>query len=127
MRGVHVSQEAKLAVRRAYEVYATGHIDVLDEVMHPGYVDHNPVDGQSAGRDGVKEKVLGTRSMLTDIVIGFEDQVAEGDRVASRLWMTAADPDGHEVRVQLIAITEVVDGLITAEWGIAETFITANG
>jgi predicted ester cyclase len=119
-------EAAKLTVRRAYEVYATGDLDVLDEVMHEGYVDHNPVDSQSAGRAGVKEKVLGTRAMLTEIAIGFEDQIAEGDRVASRLWMTASDPDGHLITVRLIAITQVIDGMIIAEWGIAETTITEN-
>lgn len=111
---------AKLTVRRSYETYATGDVAVLDDVIAEGYVDHNPVPGQGAGRVGVRDKVLATRGMLSDITVRFEDQVAEGDRVASRITIEGVDPDGNAVTARLFAISQLESGQIIAEWGVAD-------
>jgi len=111
----------KAVVRRSYLVYATGDIDELDDVIAADYVDHNPIPGQGAGREGVKAKVLASREGLSDIRLEVDDQLAEGDRVASRITLHARHESGADVIVRLIAISQVADGRIVAEWGIADT------
>ncbi|OLB74861.1 MAG: hypothetical protein AUI14_22415 [Actinobacteria bacterium 13_2_20CM_2_71_6] len=68
----------------------------------------------------MKDKVRVTRQELTDIEVRFEDQVGEGDKVASRIPMSARHSSGADVLVNLIALSQVTDGRIVAEWGIAE-------
>jgi ketosteroid isomerase-like protein len=116
-----MSIQAKDVVRRSYQVYASGDLAVLDEVLSPDYVDHNAAAGQGPGIDGVKAKVEFTRQTLGAIEVRFDDQIAEDDKVASRMSFVARGPDGGEVSIPLIAISQVVDGRIVAEWGIADT------
>ena len=111
----------KDVVRRSYEVYATGDVDALDGLIANDYVDHNPVPGQGPGLAGVKQKVQATRESLQDIHLHFADQISEGDRVASRIILRARHESGADVVVELIAISQVTDGKIVAEWGIANT------
>ena len=111
----------KDVVRRSYRVYATGNLDVLDDVIADDYVDHNPLPGQGPGREGVKAKVAASRDGLSDVDVQFDDQVAEGDKVASRITLRARHESGADVLVRLIAISQVVEGRIVAEWGIADT------
>jgi ketosteroid isomerase-like protein len=108
-------------VRRSYLVYATGNIDELDDVIAADYVDHNPIPGQGAGRDGVKAKVVASRDGLSDIHVEVDDQLAEGEKVASRITLRARHESGADVVVRLIAISQVAGGRIVAEWGIADT------
>jgi predicted ester cyclase len=68
----------------------------------------------------VREKVLATRQMFATVSIRFEDQVAEGDRVASRIVMEGTKTDGGPVSVHLIVISHLADGKIAAEWGLAD-------
>jgi ketosteroid isomerase-like protein len=116
-----VLESNKDIVRRAYAVYATGDVDTLDALLSPDYVDHNPVPGQGPGVAGVKDKVRATRASLTGIEVRFDDQVAEADKVASRVTLTARGPDGSPVSVSLIAVSQLTAGTIVAEWGIADT------
>jgi len=111
----------KETVRRSYLVYATGNLEELDEVIADGYVDHNPMPGQGLGRDGVKAKIAASRDGLSDIAVQFHDQVAEGDRVASRITLRARHESGAGVLVTLIAISQLTAGRIVAEWGVANT------
>jgi predicted SnoaL-like aldol condensation-catalyzing enzyme len=116
-------QANKALVRRSYGTYASGDLDVLDDVLSADYIDHNPVPGQGAGIGGVKEKVRATREALGQISVRFDDQVAEGDLVASRITFTVG---GGEATIPLIAICRVVDRHIVAEWGIADTSAVAG-
>jgi ketosteroid isomerase-like protein len=115
------TEVSKDVVRRSYTVYATGDLDALDHVMAVDYIDHNPVPDQAPGIAGVKAKIEATRKDLSEIDVAFDDQVAEGDKVASRITLRARHDTGADVVVRLIAISQVVDGKIVAEWGIADT------
>jgi hypothetical protein len=59
---------------------------------------------------------------LTGIDVRFDDQIAEGDKVASRITLTAnSADDGSPVSVSLIAVSQLTDSKIVAEWGIANS------
>jgi len=116
-----VTEANKDVVRRAYQVYVTGDLEALDELVAADYVDHNPVPGQGAGLAGVKRKIADTREQLGGIVLDVADQIAEGDRVASRMVVSGRHVSGRDVTLELIAISELASGKIVAEWGIADT------
>ena len=69
---------------------------------------------------GVKAKVAATRESLVGIQVHFADQIAEDNKVASRIAVSARHLDGTEFRTSLISIAHITDGRIVAEWGHAE-------
>ena len=80
------SEDNKALVRRFYEEIDKGNIDVLDELVAENYIDHNPppFPGLPAGREGLKQAFR----IFKEATPGrheIDDQVAEGDKVVTRL------------------------------------------
>src|SRR5207244_2550077 len=70
----------KEVARRIYEeVINKRDLDLLDELVKPDYVEHDPLPGQREGLDGIKDRY----SMLInglDPTFTIEDVIAEGDK-----------------------------------------------
>jgi predicted ester cyclase len=107
------------------EAMRKGMLDKLDGLYADDYVYHGiPMLGDLRGPTVFKELARG----FIDAVSGFqetvEDQVAEGDRVATRLSgsgrhtgaLLGAAPTGKALRWSGIGITRFVDGRIAEEW-----------
>ena|SRR5258707_8604871 len=79
------SEDNKALVRRFYEEIDKGNIDVLDELVAENYIDHNPPPFPvAAGREGLKQAF----KMFWEATPGYhriDDQIAEGDKVVTRL------------------------------------------
>ena len=78
--------ENKASVRRFYEEIDKGNIDAMDELVAEDYISHDPppFPGLAAGRAGLKQAF----EMFWKATPGrhiIEDQVAEGDKVVTRL------------------------------------------
>lgn len=69
-----VEQNKLLARRIVEEMWNTKNLQVIDEVYDPQVYDHA----------GVKQFVSGMLTAFPDLHITIEDQLAEGDRVATR-------------------------------------------
>ena len=76
-----MSEQNKQVARRFIEVFETGEVGVLDEVVVEDVVDHNPLPGQKPGRDGLVDAVLLFRIAFPDMRITIAQQVSEGDLV----------------------------------------------
>ena len=73
-------------MRQFYAEIDAGNIDAMDELVAENYVDHNPAPfpGLPAGREGLKRAFeIFWRATPGRHVI--EDQIAEGDKVVTRL------------------------------------------
>jgi ketosteroid isomerase-like protein len=80
------TEENKRLVRRFYEEIDKGNLDVIDELVAKDYLDHNqpPFPGLAMGREGVKQAF----KIFWEATPGYhriEDQVAEGDKVVTRM------------------------------------------
>jgi predicted ester cyclase len=76
---------ANKAVIAAYvEATNQGNLDVLDELVYPDYVEHDPVPGQKPGLEGLKEAYKMFNSPFPDLKFVFDDVIAEGDMVVGR-------------------------------------------
>jgi steroid delta-isomerase-like uncharacterized protein len=118
--------DAKGITRRMVEeVLNKGRLDVIDEIIAPGYVGHDPALPQDVvGPNGERELVRGYRAAFPDLTLTIDDQIAEGDRVVTRwtargthsgdLWGIAAT--GKEVTVTGTAIDRIEDGRIVESW-----------
>jgi steroid delta-isomerase-like uncharacterized protein len=90
-----MSEERKAVVRRFYEIYNSGELDRLDEVMSAGYVSNDPQgpDPQVAGLEAVKAQLRLYREAFPDLRFSVEEQVCEGDAVATR-WTVTGTQEG---------------------------------
>jgi predicted ester cyclase len=98
-----MSEENKAVVRRVFdEVLSGGDFAAVDELFTAGYRDHDPAnDEDTRGPEGVKEEIGGYRAAMPDLRFTIEDQLADGDRVATRFSCEGT----HEGELQGIAAT----------------------
>src|ERR1039457_2718778 len=112
-----MSAEAnKALVRRFYEEIDKGNLDILDELVAPDYLDHNPppFPGLHAGVDGLKQAFRIFRE-ATPGHHQIEDQIAEGDKVVTRLTsygkhegdLPGAPRTGNDLKMTSITIHRI--------------------
>ena len=117
--------DAKEIVRRFYEEPWSGDFSVIDELVSPDYVAHDPAEPEPirgpAGANGNVEKYL---AGFSDARVTVDDQVAEGNMVATR-WtghgthsgeIAGVAPTGKEVTVSGLTISRLENGLVVEEW-----------
>ena len=119
------SEENKRLVRRFYEEIDKGNIDVIDELVAENYLDHNPppFPGLAEGREGVKQafKIFWA---ATPGHHHIEDQIAEGDKVVTRLSsygkhegdLPGAPRTGNDLKMTSITIHRIADGKLVEKW-----------
>jgi steroid delta-isomerase-like uncharacterized protein len=115
----------KALVRRFYVPFATGDVDLYDDLLTEDWVEHPPAaPGQAPGRAGYKPVVRQVRAMLPDIAFSLEALVAEGDLVVARSILSAThatDAFGFPATGERFAIL-TMDMHRIAEGRIAETW-----
>jgi len=117
-------EDTRRAARRFYETLnqalATGDMALLDTVLAPGVVDHNPTPGMAPGRDGIKRAFAELRATFPDYRGSIDDLIADGDKAACRITgrMTR---QGKEVAVHGIDILRFEGGLLVDRWGQFES------
>jgi ketosteroid isomerase-like protein len=83
---VSSAEENMALARRLMEARVEGDLDALDEMLTPDYVSYTKlVPGQPPGREGEKWAVAQLSAALSNRSVPFEDQVAAGDKMVSRL------------------------------------------
>jgi serine phosphatase RsbU (regulator of sigma subunit)/predicted ester cyclase len=117
-------EQNKALARRFLEAQAKGDMETLDELMAPDFVDRGLLPGQKPGREDYKRSLAEMLSVFINTGFEVEEQIAEGDMVASRFTGTSvhrgrflgADPTGEETSYSGIHIHRIADGKITEEW-----------
>jgi steroid delta-isomerase-like uncharacterized protein len=86
---------AATAKRVLDEAFNEGRIDVLDEILSPDMVSHDPAEPEDVrGVEAHKERVRKYRDAMSDLHVTLEDIFASGDRVCSR-WTVRGTNDGE--------------------------------
>jgi len=106
--------------RRALEDVCSGRDPAgIEEVYSPRFVDHvNALEYH--GTDGARRSVALYRELFPDLRFVVEEQVTEGNRVASR-WTLHGTPRGRRVRLTGIVISRLEDGQIVEDWAASDT------
>ena len=115
-----MQDNATIVRRFADEVITQGQIDRTAEFVWEDVVEQVPFPGQGPGVEGLKDVLRGMRSAFPDLVFAIEEQVAQGDKVASRFEWTGTHQGeflgvpatGRKVRVWGIVIDRLVEGRI---------------
>jgi steroid delta-isomerase-like uncharacterized protein len=125
------SEQNKAIIRRLAEEPWKGNLDVVDELTASDYVGHDPANPEpTRGPEGVKEFISTYRAAFPDALITVEQQLAEGDLVATR-WsargthdgeLMGIQPTGKQVTVSGLTISRLVDGKVVEEFQNWDTF-----
>ena len=120
------AQENKAIVRRMLdELFNQGNLHLTEEIIAPGFVEHDPnMPEEVRGPEAFREYVSAYRSAFPDMHIAVEEQVAEGDLVATRWTGTGTHegelsgivPTGNRVRVAGMDISRISGGKIAESW-----------
>lgn len=116
-----MSQQAKRIVRRIIDqVWNRGNYAVINELVARDYLGHwYPGDRETQGPEGYQEDFVLQRRIFPRIHYTIEDQVAEGDKVATR-WTAHTLPGlgsgGKEGRMTGISIFRIASGCIIECW-----------
>jgi predicted ester cyclase len=115
-----MSEQNKAASRVAFEVWNTGAVDRLDQYIATDVVHHDPYDPNGAnGLAGMKKTIRRNRETTPDLSITIEDQVAEGDKVATR-WTATMTQQGKKVSLKGVTIDRFENGKVVEAWRIMD-------
>jgi steroid delta-isomerase-like uncharacterized protein len=122
-----MSTEQNKAIRRRFdeEIVNKKNLAALESFYAPNYVDHAAIPGFPPGVEGVKQRHAAFFAAFPDSQIALEDQIAEGDKVATRFTIRGTHtgeffgipPTGKAASVTGIDIMRIVDGKIAEYWG----------
>jgi steroid delta-isomerase-like uncharacterized protein len=122
--------ENKALVRRFFQELDNGNLDVIDELVAEDFIEHDPppFPELAEGHAGLKQAAeMFWRATPGHHII--EDQVAEGDKVVTRLRGVGKHEDelagipasGNDLDVKAIAIYRVEDGKIVEHWSAVDS------
>jgi len=119
------SEQNKKIVRRLIEEPWKGELQVVDELIDPKYIGHDPsLPEPLHGPEGVKEFISSYRDAYPDSRLAVDQQIAEGDSVATR-WtargkhdgdLMGIAPTGKQVTVSGITFSRLANGKVVEEY-----------
>ena len=124
LRSMDGIEANKAAARGFLETAEHGDLDVLDALVSPDYVLHDPtLPEEVRGVDGAKQMVEAFRTAF-GLRVAIEHQFADGDYVVTRYTARGSHaaefmgvpPTGRDVTVSGICISRCRDGRIVEEW-----------
>lgn len=120
------TDELKTIARRFFDdVWNRHDVGAIDRLFAPDFVDHYLSTPRTPDRDGFKQECSVYLEAMPDTSLSIEDQIAEGDRVVSRVVFRGTNtgpfgpmaPTGNTVEVTGCIILRMRDGLVAERWG----------
>ena len=124
-----MSEENKALVRQWFEEVDKGNPTAEDTFLSRDYVDHAPpLPDMPPGPEGVKQANALLRAAFPDTLDTIEYQIAEGDKVMTRLRAKGTfqgeclgfPPNGKVVGIKGIAVHRIADGKLVEHWAMAD-------
>jgi ketosteroid isomerase-like protein len=114
----HENGDGASVVRRYFDAWQEGDADTLGTIVSPDYRGHvHALAGtDDRGRDELAEHVRAHQDAFAWHRFEIEDMLGAHDRVAARVRMRAAGPEGSEAEMEGLVIFRLEDGKIAEEW-----------
>lgn len=117
-------------IRRYFDVWNTGILEPLDELLSPAYINHTPsTPDPPRGPGGLKPIIVAMRTAFPDLHYWIQDIIATPDRAVARVVMTGTHrgalfglpATGRSVRVNQINIEQIDrQGRIAEHWRVTD-------
>jgi len=129
------AEHARLADNKAKtqrffdEVVNKGNLAVMDELLSPDMIDHEPQPpGMPSGREGVRQFFSMVRTAFPDLHASVDHMVAEGDFVVIvSTWsgtqkgeFMGVPASGNQVTWPVWDMIRIVDGHAVEHWGLSD-------
>lgn len=122
-----MTKQANLAATERWgaEVASAGRYDVLDEILAPGFVDHDPAPDQAPGIEGLKGFFRTMRAAFPDLKAEPVELVATDDHVAMRYTISGTHhgafqgvaATGRRFEVAALQLARFENGRCVERWG----------
>lgn len=120
-----MSEKNKAVVRRFYEAFGAGDYEALSDVLAVDLAAYAHSATAPATRDDALQGIRMWNAAFADSHYTIEEQLAEGERVATRVTLRAVHsrgefmgvpPGGKEIVLSGISIERIKDGRIAERW-----------
>lgn len=122
-----MTKEANLAATERWgaEVASAGRYDVLDEILAPNFVDHDPAPDQARGIEGLKGFFQTMRSAFPDLKAEPMEVVGTDTHVSMRYTISGTHqgefqgvpPTQKSFKVSALQIARFENGRCVERWG----------
>jgi steroid delta-isomerase-like uncharacterized protein len=110
------------------ELHNRGNFDIVDEVVDPNVVSHDPFPGQAQGSTGLRDTMKIFRSAFPDLKVTLNDMIAEKDKVMTKFTVTGTHkgifmdtpPTNNKISYEEIVILRLKEGKIIEHWAVAD-------
>lgn len=117
------TEDNKRLAASLFEHAARGDYDAFERLLAPDFVVHEGSEDVH-GSLGLRAMIEEYKRVLSGMTVTVEDQLAEGDKVATRFTVRGthegafmgASPTGREVSFSGLTISVCKDGRIVEEW-----------
>ncbi len=120
------------SIVKAYieKIVNTGNIDIIDQFISADYTEVYNSKRYPIGIEGAKEHIIGVRKTYPDLELTINQQIAEGDWVATYYTMRGTHagtwmgikPTGKKLEVTGVNIDKIIDGKLVEHGGAANLF-----
>ncbi|MGI9537400.1 MAG: ester cyclase [Desulfocapsaceae bacterium] len=119
----NLKQNMQKLIEQAYNL---GKVEILDELIDPGYVRYQPPMKKVQGLADYKTFVEEVRGAYSNFKIEIEEILTDGDKTVTRLILSGrhtgktptiqAPPTGREVAMKGCTVSTWKDGKVVEEW-----------
>jgi predicted ester cyclase len=114
------AQTREAVFRRTARIWEEGRVDLIGEIVTSDYVGHTSAGDRSI--DGLRRRILEFHALYPDMKFTIEDQLADGDRIATRMTAVGTSKaTGKVVHLIGLNISRFVGNRIAEEWPVWET------
>ncbi len=126
-------EENKAIVLDEIEVWNTGDLDLLEEIIASDYIGHfhSSTEQPESGTEWYKQYVATYRAVYPDLRVTIEDLLVDRDKLVARWTLRgthrgetgtslgfAIPPTGKAIAITGITVFRVINGKIAEEWWV---------
>ncbi len=120
------SEQNKAVIRRFIdEVFNSGNVIAIDELVADNVVDHVIIPGLAPGKEGFKQRAAFLLQAFPDLRITIEDQLEEDGKVVGRYTVRGTHKGdfmgipatGKSIQIGAMDVIRVKDGQMVEHWG----------
>jgi len=111
------------------EVFSGGKLDLIDEIVHDDFVEHEEMPGVPTDKEAPRVFVAMMRTGFPDLQATIEDIVEENETIVVRARMRGTHdgelmgipPTGNKVDFTAMDMVRFKDGKAIEHWGVTDT------